>query len=185
VKSHWRLILINYVLTYQFKMSSHFLSVCLMRTVPYHLKSVICFLIQSLWVYFNFLWLAWELELIGYRVRVPKKAATIARPNNINRVQYRLSGDVNAWLTAVKESRQRSLWSLQMTFTLTESALLICNPGLKNCRHGPWIERQPQILVLSWIPMTYQPQWPHKKFFILKATDCSNFYLHLRSRESN
>jgi len=53
------------------------------------------------------------------------------------------SGDVDARSTPLKESRHRSLWSLQIIITLTESALLIffCNSGLKNCLHGrPGIE---------------------------------------------
>jgi len=62
------------------------------------------------------------------------------------------SGDVDARPTPFKESRHRSLWPLQITITLTESALLIffCNPGLKNCWHGwPGIEPTTKTLDLS------------------------------------
>jgi len=38
---------------------------------------------------------------------------------------------------------------MQITITLTESALLIfCNPGLKNCWHG-WLGIEPTTLDLS------------------------------------
>jgi len=43
------------------------------------------------------------------------------------------SGDVDARSTPLPESCQTSLWSLQITITLTD---LFCNPALKNCWHG-------------------------------------------------
>jgi len=60
------------------------------------------------------------------------------------------SSDVDAWPTPLQESRHRCLWPLQITITLTESALLIffCNLGLKNCWHG-WPGIEPTTLDLS------------------------------------
>jgi len=45
--------------------------------------------------------------------------------NGNNLAQYIDSGNVDAQPTTLYESCQRSLWSLQITITLTESALLI------------------------------------------------------------
>jgi len=54
------------------------------------------------------------------------------------------SSEVNSQSTSLTESRHRSLWSLQITFTLNEDGALFvifCNTGLKNCWHGqPGIE---------------------------------------------
>jgi len=56
------------------------------------------------------------------------------------------SGDVDAQPTPLKEFCHRSLWPLQLTITLTESALLI----FLHCWHGrPGIEPTTTTLDLS------------------------------------
>jgi len=69
------------------------------------------------------------------------------------------SGNVDEQPTHLSESRLRSLWSLQIITTLTESAVLILfgNSVLKNCWHGQ-LGMEPATLVLSHVPMTSQPQ---------------------------
>jgi len=52
--------------------------------------------------------------------------------------------DVIAPLTPLLESHHRSLWSLQISITLTKGALFFfCNPGLKKCLHGWGLNVQP------------------------------------------